>query len=255
MDISGFHFDNAPVTHILPKHLSKRVILCCGEVEEDLLQSFHGYPEKPLLVQHYRCYKFWKYSNFTLILAGIGTGTLEPLLWEILTPSVIHKIVLIGTAGAVSPDAPTTGSALPVGEAYSCGTGIDGEMGLEPLKPRWEFPEGTKTCSIASSDFFYGYSDRVLDGSFKACQGPFREKYLKIRDRAALVDMEVAPFYYFCPRFDPTGTIEYVAVKGSSNALGKGAEMNMHARTVLGNCVHRALLMLELVTLLHRAGN
>jgi hypothetical protein len=247
IDIAGFHFDAVPVTHILPKHLSSRVILCCGEVEEDLVKAYRGYPEKPLLIQQYRCYKLWKFKNFTAILAGIGSGALEPLLWEILAPGVVRKIVLIGTAGAVGSGAPAMGVALPINEAYSCGTGIDGEIGLEPVKPRWNLPAGTKTCSIASSDFFYGYSERVIDGSFKACQGAFREKYLNIRDKAALIDMEVAQFYYFCPRFDTTGRLEYVAIKGSSNPLGKGGEMNKYAAPVIENCMRQSLRMLELV--------
>ena len=247
IDISGFHYESAPVTHILPKQLSKRVILCCGEVEEDLVKACHGYPEKPLLSQQYRCYKLWKFSSFTAILAGIGTGALEPLVWEILKTGIVHKIVLVGTAGAVNKDAPDLGKALPIGEAYSCGTGIDGEVGLEPLKPRWNLPEGTKTCSIASSDFFYGYSDRVLDGSFNACQGAFKEKYLKLRDKAALIDMEVAQFYYLCRHLDTTGKLEFIAVKGSSNPLGKGEEMNKYATPVLEDCLRKALRMLELV--------
>ena len=245
-DFPSDSYASAPVSHILPKHLNARVILCCGEVEADLLRAFRDHSEKPVLVQQYRCYKFWKYADFTLILAGIGTGTLEPLLWEILTPGIVRKIVLIGTAGAVGADAPAMGGALPIGEAFSCGTGIDAEVGLEPLCPRWNLPAGTKTCSIASSDFFYGYSDRVLDGSFRACQGPFKTRYLQIRDRAALIDMEVAGFYYFCPRFDPTGKLEFLAVKGSSNALGKGEEMNQFAVPVMDDCARQAMELLEL---------
>jgi hypothetical protein len=245
-DFSCNPYAAAPVSHILPEHLNERVILCCGEVEADLVRAFRNLPEKPVLVQQYRCYKFWKYADFTLILAGIGTGTLEPLLWEILAPNVIRKIVLIGTAGAVGADAHTMGGALPIGEAYSCGTGIDTEVGLEPLRPRWNLPAGTRMCSIASSDFFYGYSDRVLDGSFKACQGPFKARYLQIRDRAALIDMEVAGFYYFCPRFDSTGKLEFVAVKGSSNALGKGEEMNRFAVMVMDDCARQAMELLGL---------
>ena len=237
-------YASAPVSHILPDDLRENVILCSGEVEEDLLRAFRFVEGTPSRVRQYRCYKFWRHEKFTLILAGIGTGAMEPLLWEILTTGVVRKIVLIGTAGAVTGAAPSMGGALPIGEAFSCGTGIDGEVGLEPLRPRWSLPQGAHTCSIASSDFFYGYSDRVLDGSFKACQGPFRERYLQIRDRADMIDMEVASFYYFCPRFDLTGKLEYLAVKGASNALGKGDEMNHFAGSVMDDCVRQAVALL-----------
>jgi len=237
-------FACAPVSHVLPAHLSERVILCCGEVEDDLMDAMRPWPEAPVFVQQYRCYKVWKYPSLTLILAGIGTGTLEPLLWEILTPGIIRRIILIGTAGAVTAKAPTMGRALPIARAWSCGTGIDAEVGMEPVGPRWHLPSGTATCGIASSDFFYGYSDRVLDGSFRACQGPFRERYLKIRDRADLIDMEVVSFYYFCPHFDPSRELRYLAIKGSSNALGKGEEMNTYAADVMRSCARQAMDLL-----------
>jgi hypothetical protein len=240
-------FASCPVTHILPRDLtSGRAILCCGEVEADLHAAFAGRCGPVLASGRYRTYAFWRYADFTLVLAGIGTGSVEPLLWEILTPGVLRQAVLIGTAGTSHGDIPLPGRALPIAKAWACGSGLDGELGLEPALPRWNLPEGSPTNTIASSDFFYGYSDRVLDASFRACQGPFRTKYRAIRDQADLIDMEVAPFYYFAPRFDPTGKLEYIAVKGSSNALGKGEEMNDFASSVLSDCAQKALELLGL---------
>ncbi len=239
-------FDTAPVTHILPPDLHAQTIICAGEVEDELLHAFRNVPEKPLHSRQYRCYRLWKYPSFTLILSGIGSGCVEPLLWEILSPGLIRQIVLIGTAGCVRPAAPALGRALPIHAAWSCGTGIDGEHGLEPLTPRWPLPEGSATCSIASSDFFYGYSDRVLDGRFAACQGPFRERYLKVRDLADLIDMEVAQFYYFAPRFDRTGSLSYLAIKGSSNLIGLGEQMNHYAAGVMDDCAAQAFSLMGL---------
>jgi len=243
-DFSTDPFARAPVSHVLPEHLNERTIICSGEIEKDLLHAFRRVEDKPLFVQQYRCYKVWKFPKFTLILAGIGTGTLEPLLWEILTPGIVRKIILIGTAGCVRQEAPELGKAMPINAAYPCGTGIDAEVGLTPLGTNWPLPEGTHMCSIASSDFFYGYSDRVLDGTFRACQGPFLERYKQIRDLADLIDMEVAPFYYFAPRFAPEGTLDYLAIKGSSNSLGKGEEMNFYASSVMDDCAAQALRLM-----------
>ncbi|HNX05660.1 MAG TPA: hypothetical protein PKI32_09165, partial [Opitutales bacterium] len=123
-------FAACPVSHILPRDLGAgRVILCSGEVESDLLAAFRGRTGPVLDCGRYRCYAFWRYADFTLILAGIGTGSLEPLLWEILRPGIVKKIVLIGTAGAVTAKAPALGTALPISQAWSCGGGIDGELG------------------------------------------------------------------------------------------------------------------------------
>jgi hypothetical protein len=239
-------FAAAPVSHILPDNLSGRVILCLGEDEADLLHPFRNIGKKPLNVGRYRSYKFWKYDDFTLILGGIGTGTLEPLLWEILSPCVIKKIVLIGTAGGVTERAPEKGKAMTISEAWPCGTSLDAEVGMNPVRPRWRGKVCSASCTIASSDYFYGYSDRVLDGTFTACQGAFKERYKTIRDRADMIDMEVAGFYYFCPFFDRTGELEFVAVKGSSNGLGLGGEMNAYAGEVMDDCARQAMEMLEL---------
>ena len=243
-------YAEVPVTHILPADLSRSVILCSGEVEADLLHAFRGLSVAPVRVGQFRCYKFWKYADFTLILAGIGIGTLEPLLWEILGAGVVRKMVLIGTAGGVTANAPQKGEARVISEAWPCGTSLDAEVGMEPLRPRWKGPLSSQPCTIASTDYFYGYSDRVLDGSFSACQGPFRARYLALRDRADMIDMEVAGFYYFCPFFDKSGELEYVAVKGSSNGLGKGDEMNHFATGVMDDCARQAMEMLELKALL-----
>jgi nucleoside phosphorylase len=246
LDTSYGPFASAPVSHILTKDLSTRVILCAGEVEADLLHAFRNVKSRPVGVGQYRCYKFWKYPDFTLILSGIGTGSLEPLLWEIISPGVIKKIVLIGTAGAVTPRAPEIGASAFISEAWPCGTSLDAEVGMNPLRPHWNAVLNGVTCTLASTDYFYGYSDRILDGSFRACQGPFKERYKTIRDKADMIDMEVVGFYYFCPFFDKTGELEYIAIKGSSNALGKGEEMNQYAAAVMDDCGRRALEMLEL---------
>jgi hypothetical protein len=213
-------------------------------VEEDLLAAMGQRMAGVVYSMQYRCYKLWKFDSFTLILAGIGTGTLEPVLWETLTTGVVRRIVLIGTAGLVRDGAPCMGRAMPVGEAYSCGTGVDADAGEAPLRPRWPGLEGMRTCSIASSDFFYGYSDRVLDGTFRACQGAFRERYMRIKPLADLIDMEVAGFYYLAPHFAPEGRLDYLAIKGSSNALGKGEEMNGFAQSVMDDCVEQAFALL-----------
>jgi hypothetical protein len=59
-----------------------------------------------------------------------------------------------------------------------------------------------------------------------------------------MIDMEVASFYYFSPRFDPTGKLEYLAVKGASNALGKGDEMNRFAGEVMDHCARQAVALI-----------
>lgn len=239
-------FASAPVSHILPADLSSRVILCSGEAEADLMHAFGKIGSKPEWLGHYRGYKFWKYTDFTLILAGVGIGALEPLLWETIGSGVIRKIVLIGTAGGVTAKAPQLGQARVISEAWPCGTSIDAEVGLKPVLPRWSGRLRTVPCTIASTDYFYGYSDRILDGTFKACQGAFKTRYKAVRDRADMIDMEVAGFYYLCPFFDKTGEMEYIAVKGNSNALGKGDEMNDYASRVMDDCARQAMEMLEL---------
>jgi len=73
-----------PNTNVENSLLSERMVICCGEDAAELLQALRTeFPRQETAYHEYRCYRFWKFAEFTLIWTGIGTGCLEPLLFEL----------------------------------------------------------------------------------------------------------------------------------------------------------------------------
>ena len=86
------------------------------------------------------------------------------------------------------------------------GTGLDGENLVEPLTPRWASASHLPpVASSVSTDFFYGFGPRILDGGYPFASGRLRAAYEKYANMVDLVDMEVAPFYAFCAAFGDEG--------------------------------------------------
>src|SRR3954469_7569890 len=129
-----------PNTGVPDEFLHRRMILCCGEDAGELLQAAGN--EKPVEEFGYRCYRFWRFADFTLTWTGIGSGCLEPLLFEILSVPIIEKIILIGTSGALS-DRNSLGKPTIITEAFLAGAAVRRSTN-EALHPRWlrPWPEG-----------------------------------------------------------------------------------------------------------------
>lgn len=218
---------NAPV-----ELLSADCIYVAGEDRSHVLSLL---PEGAPSFRH-RGYEFWKQPNFTMILSGMGTGCVEPLVWEITQPGVVRRIVLVGTAGKMPAARVDPGSPHAVTEAFLAGTGLDGENIAQPLRPRWELPNEIATASSVSTDFFYGFAPRLLDGGYPLADGDLRRKYEEhVRRGTQLVEMEVAAFYCFCERFGD-GDLRYVAVKGASNELGADSQQLANSGGVIDSC-------------------
>ena len=222
---------NAPADLLRPK-----CILCCGEDRATLLGALDdaGLSGAVPIFEH-RCYQFWNLDPGTvLIWSGIGTGCLEPLLWEILSPGVIERIALVGTAGRMARSSTVVGGAYVVAEAWSAGTGLDGEKLLSPFRPRWTRPHAYATASSVSTDFFYGFSPRIAAGGYPFQSGRLRGAYdFHIQRGTDLVEMEVAQFYAFCGAFTPAGRTEFIAIKAVSNTIGVEDEQVAHSRVAI----------------------
>jgi uridine phosphorylase len=215
---------NAPFTV-----LTEQCILCAGEDRQDLSQALaESLPIQARQQWHYRDYEFWRFDDFCVIRAGLGSGSLEPLLFEILRPQILQRVILIGTAG-VMPDAILgMGEPYLVDRAWAAGTAIDEEAGQLPLRPRWNCLTTVPKASCVSSDFFYGFAPRILTSDYPARTQRLRmlfEQHLRLGTQ--MVDMEIAQFYYFCAQFG-AGTLEYVAVKGVANAVGREGEQRLN---------------------------
>ena len=87
-----------PNTNASLELLQPHCILCCGEDVSHFLQLLPTIQ----MYHEYRGYRFWRLPGFTLVLSGMGTGCLEPLMWELTRPKVIRQVMLIGTAGKMA---------------------------------------------------------------------------------------------------------------------------------------------------------
>jgi len=92
-----------PNTNASVTNLRSDVILVAGEDRGEVLDVVRILIKSRIPTSYrYRCYEFWPFRSATVILTGIGTGSIEPLMWEILQPRIIRRIILIGTAGLMS---------------------------------------------------------------------------------------------------------------------------------------------------------
>ncbi len=210
-----------PNTNASSDLLAPACILCCGEDRQTLLQAVEAAGlTRPWKNFSYRCYEFWKTDQWVLIWTGIGTGCLEPLLWEIFQPGIINKIVLIGTAGRMPDSLAAPGQVYLVDQAFLAGTGLDGEQLAEPLHPRWPQPRRFAETSSVSTDFYYGFSPKIESGEYPLASGRLRSAYSLHRKHGTnLVEMEVGPFYAFCAVL-PNAPARFIAAKVVSNTVG-----------------------------------
>lgn len=220
--------------------LRPRAIVCGGEDPGELGACMaRVWPAAAQSHFAYRCYQFWTWPDRTLIWTGIGTGCLEPLLWEIFQPGVIRDIMLIGTAGRLPACGKPVGVAHAATTAYSGCTSIDDVAGLNPLAPRYVVPSNVPACSVVSTDFYYGFSKRVMDGSYAASPSlrTAVQRHLHTRD---LVDMETAQFYYFCQTLGQP-TLRYLAIRAAANDIASQQEQLTHTPAALLACLTLAV--------------
>lgn len=237
----------APNTKIAPEYIDKNIILCCGEDTNELIYSLNDLSYTGEKVHEFRCYRFWKYLNFSVIWTAIGTGTLEPLIWEILfnptIKSIVNKIILIGTAGKLPKSGKKLGDVYVIDNAYLGGTAVDDNAIKQPLTPNFiglsDFPK----ASIVSTDFFYGFSERVINGDYPNKTQRLVQAVNKYFYTTDLVDMEVAQFYHFCKLFDSENTLNYVAIKGAANTIGSAEEQIENSSIVIKKVLEKAIAL------------
>ncbi len=236
-----------PNTNASTELLRQKCIICCGEDRELLLSAF---ADVGLIVGSsafkFRCYEFWHIHDALLILTGIGTGCLEPLLWEIFSGDVIKQIILVGTAGRMEGSRSSVGQAYLVSQAWIAGTGLDNEGLSQPLFPHWSDLGPFESTTSVSTDFFYGFSPKLKDGSYPLSYGGLRRYYDQhVAIKTDLVEMEVGQFYAFC-RLYPMAPPEFIAVKAVSNTIGLDDDQVGNSRSALTSTlkITRALLNL-----------
>jgi hypothetical protein len=240
--------DNVSPMHLLGPNtgadaalLRPAMLACAGEDANELARCFDGtFAAPPDAFFEYRCYRFWRFADATVVWTGIGTGCLEPMLWEVLAPGVVRDVILFGTAGRLPRSGVELGRAYCVGEAYFGGTAFDADAGGRPVRPRYPLPPGHPTASAVSTDFYYGFSPKALSGEYPAAGESLRRAvrtHLHARD---LVEMETAPFYHLCDRFDRTGRLRFLSIKGAANDVTHPDEQLDRSQATLLDCLRAA---------------
>jgi len=228
--------------------LRANVILCCGEDWRELLTALGEITgEQPLLHHEYRCYRISKFENFTLIWSGMGTGCVEPLLYELRDVPCLKNIVLIGTAGATS-------KKIALGEICFCETAFLGGTAVHlkdsalPLAPRFDLTSITPALAgarVASTDYYYGFSRETDAASEKlrSADPLLARAVTELFDQVDLIDMETAQFYHFCRELFPQD-VSFVALKGASNSLSEQTLQTAYSLGVLRGTLRVSFVLL-----------
>lgn len=239
-----------PNTNVENSLLSERMIICCGEDVAELLQALRTELQQQEMAYHeYRCYRFWKFEEFTLIWTGIGTGCLEPLLFELFEGFTPREMVLIGTCGAIMGRGIEPGDVFLMGKAYLGGSAIRLPESLLPLPCRFGDDKlarlGLARKSTISTDLYYGFA---VDPGSRVRR--FQEEDLGLKadlaaywDKADVVEMEVGQFYYLCGLFGGP-ELEYVAIKGAANATDTVSQQTAYSGRVLQLALRNTLRLL-----------
>ena len=236
-----------PNTAVDDALLHQNLLLCCGEDPTELLLSLPEVVERPLFYHEYRCYRFWRFARFTLAWTGIGTGCLEPLMYELLVNAAnsrankptteIRRIILVGTAGAFRASEVRLGQVYLLNEAFLGASAIsvpDHELTsaqAKPLQPHLELPcpqplDKISPASIISTDYYYGFSKRANSSVLRQTDPRLGSVVDYAWGRVDMVDMETAQFYYLCKSLGPPA-LRYAALKGPADYVEGGNSGNV----------------------------
>ena len=237
-----------PNTNLPAEFLKPTVLLCCGEDSAEFLAAIQADAPRPIERQsHYRCYSFWQYPDFLAGWTGIGTGCVEPLLFELFQAQQVKRIALVGTAGKFAH------SKLELGKTHLCDpakcvyTGLDKIVGNTLLHPKLPpgFASMAPRAGILSTDLFYGFSGDAMKATFPLYNEALAKAYHDESSQMDLVDMEVAQFYFLCDKYGGRGLDAYLAFKGAANEMGLGDQQLANSQSTINACVQAALSALK----------
>jgi purine-nucleoside phosphorylase len=227
--------------------LHEKMLLCVGEHAPEFLKALEALGHKPTEEHNYRCYRFWKFDGFCAMWTGIGSGCVEPMMWEVLgKDSPIKEVVLVGTAGLIGNDPKLCGKVYAVTNAYACATGVQPDQ--QPCKASWkDLPANIPHRSSLSTDQYYGFykTTQPLGLKLQAKQKNLRDAIKNYWRKGRLLEMEVAQFYFLCKELGQKG-LKYIALKGVSNLDGKHETQTIMSQQILHESVATGLKLMGL---------
>lgn len=208
-----------PVTQIPESLHREHILLCLGEdpPEFEAALKSAGAPSKCL--HAYRGFRCYADDERLIVLGGIGVGSQEPLLWELLRRHV-HRVILTGTSGALSGfGGGKQPHFLPTAHAAYSALHAHPKRGFHA-----NLSSRLPTTMAVSTDAFYGFGPAILNGEYPL-EPALEASYGLYKDADALVDMETAYFYWAAPRFSQNPDLEYGAIRAAANAVTNFDEM------------------------------
>lgn len=231
----------------------ENMIVCTGEDPDELKRAIKAVlPGKRPRFHQYRCYKAWKFSGVTIVISGIGSGCLEPLLFELLDYKTLgdkapKRLAMIGTAGYLADSG--FGQVYLVDGAYPVGCAIalpDSEL---PVKPNFAGLDSVNLprAEEISTDYYYACTPQENDArknAAKALNPSMQEGLSKYWKTGRLISMESAQFYHFAKCYGRPGT-EYVAFRGVANLADQFETQGDYSEQVLTDALRAATQLLS----------
>jgi hypothetical protein len=246
-----------PNTALPTDFLQDDVILCMGEDPVELFSAITKvFGDRCPQYHEYRCYRAWRFSEpaVTIILSGIGTGCLEPLMYEMLDPQhlgerVPKRLVLIGTAGWLSDTGLDSVRTFLVEASYPVGCAIRLAPEDMPVRPRWNALEqiDAPRAEDISTDYYYACTPAATDERKLRAKALDRDLALGITNHwqsGRLISMETAQFYHFSQVYGSDST-QYVAFRGVANLADQFDTQGEYSANVLEDTLGRALCVLR----------
>lgn len=194
-----------PVTNLPQAFLRPDVLLLVGEDPTEC-----GAVLGITWAHHYRGFLAGHHGERLVMVTPFGSTTMEALLWELLAPGKVRRIILSGTAGALGGYTGRHMEALQVTDAVSVYQAFDGPP--TGYGPSWSLD--LPAVSSISTDRFYGFSP-LTEGDYPAEPG-LCDAWSRWGKTDRIVEMEVAAFFHFAQRFGQPD-LQYAAVKVIAN--------------------------------------
>jgi tRNA(Arg) A34 adenosine deaminase TadA len=242
-----------PNTGLPADFIQDNMIVCTGEDPRELVHAMQAVmPGVRPAVHNYRCYYAWKYPGVTVVISGIGTGSLEPMMFELLDRKVLgdraaKRLVMIGTAGYLSDSG--FGQVYLVDGAYTVGCAIALRDEDLPVRPRFIGLDRVRLpgAEEISTDYYYAATPSVTDARKVAakaydpalCQG--LEKHWKA---GRLISMETAQFYHLARVYGDENT-QWAAFRGVANLADQFDTQGNYSQQVLTEALRQAVKLLS----------
>jgi hypothetical protein len=231
------------------------MIVCTGEDPDELRRAMQAvFPGKRPRFHQYRCYKAWKFSdpNITVVISGIGSGCLEPLLYELLDKDALgsrvpKRLVMIGTAGYIAKDG--HGQVFLVDEAYPIGCAVniaESDLPKTPCFAASKLLASLPRAAEMSTDYYYAATpatDNARKMAAKNADPLLAAGIARYWKEGRLISMESAQFYHFCGCYGSNET-QYLALRGVANLADQFHEQGDHSQNVLNEALRIAANLL-----------